>query len=67
MLPVNIRTQSESGTFGNRVTMMTAELPLAERNPRKRLQHVIETTVTDVVGPTVTADAPDALAHEGIG
>jgi WS/DGAT/MGAT family acyltransferase len=44
MLPVNIRTQSESGAFGNRVTMMTAELPLAERNPRKRLQHVIETT-----------------------
>ncbi|MGZ5363882.1 MAG: wax ester/triacylglycerol synthase family O-acyltransferase, partial [Mycobacterium sp.] len=44
MLPVNIRTQDESGAFGNRVTMMSAQLPLAERDPRKRLQHVIETT-----------------------
>ena len=44
LLPVSIRTQHESGAFGNRVTMMTAELPLAERNPRKRLQRVIETT-----------------------
>jgi len=44
LLPVSIRTQHESGALGNRVTMMTAELPLAERNPRKRLQRVIETT-----------------------
>jgi diacylglycerol O-acyltransferase len=44
MLPVNIRTQSEAGTFGNRVTMMSAALPLAEKSPRKRLQRVIETT-----------------------
>jgi WS/DGAT/MGAT family acyltransferase len=44
MLPVNIRTQSESGMFGNRVTMMSAALPLAEKSPRKRLLRVIETT-----------------------
>jgi WS/DGAT/MGAT family acyltransferase len=44
MLPVNIRTQDDTGAFGNRVTMMAAQLPLAERDPRKRLQHVIETT-----------------------
>jgi WS/DGAT/MGAT family acyltransferase len=44
MLPVNIRTQDDTGAFGNRVTMMSAQLPLAERDPRKRLQHVIETT-----------------------
>jgi WS/DGAT/MGAT family acyltransferase len=44
MLPVNVRTQHEAGLFGNRVTMMAAQLPLAERDPRKRLQHVIETT-----------------------
>jgi len=44
MLPVNIRRRDESGTFGNRVTMLAAELPLAERDPRKRLQRVIETT-----------------------
>ena len=44
MLPVNIRTQGESGAFGNRVAMMSAQLPLAERDPRKRLQQVIATT-----------------------
>ena len=44
MLPVNIRTQDDTGAFGNRVTMMSAQLPLAERDPRKRLQHVIATT-----------------------
>jgi WS/DGAT/MGAT family acyltransferase len=44
MLPVNIRAQSESGMFGNRVTMMSAALPLAEKSPRTRLARVIATT-----------------------
>jgi WS/DGAT/MGAT family acyltransferase len=44
MLPVNIRTQDQTGAFGNRVTMMAAELPVAERDPRRRLRRVIETT-----------------------
>jgi WS/DGAT/MGAT family acyltransferase len=44
VLPVNLRTQNESGMMGNRVTMMAAALPLAETSPRKRLQCVIETT-----------------------
>ena len=44
MVPVNIRTQDQSGAFGNRVAMMTAELPLAERSPRRRYARVIETT-----------------------
>jgi WS/DGAT/MGAT family acyltransferase len=44
MLPVNIRTRDQAGAFGNRVTMMAAELPLAERDPRRRLRRVIEST-----------------------
>ncbi|HTF34263.1 MAG TPA: wax ester/triacylglycerol synthase family O-acyltransferase [Myxococcota bacterium] len=44
MVPVNIRTKDQTGAFGNRVAMMSTELPLAERSPRKRLAHVIETT-----------------------
>jgi diacylglycerol O-acyltransferase / wax synthase len=44
MVPVNIRTQDQTGTFGNRVAMMSAELPLAEPSPRKRLAQVIERT-----------------------
>jgi WS/DGAT/MGAT family acyltransferase len=44
MVPVNIRTRDESGAFGNRVTTMSAQLPLAETTPRRRLQRVVETT-----------------------
>ncbi|RIL06337.1 MAG: wax ester/triacylglycerol synthase family O-acyltransferase, partial [Proteobacteria bacterium] len=44
MLPVNVRTQRESGAFGNRVTMMSAPLPLAAKTPRERLRRVSETT-----------------------
>jgi WS/DGAT/MGAT family acyltransferase len=44
MIPVNIRTRDEAGLGGNRVTMVAARLPLEERDPRKRLQRVIETT-----------------------
>jgi WS/DGAT/MGAT family acyltransferase len=44
MIPVNIRTQDESGLPGNRVATVAARLPLDERDPKKRLQRVIETT-----------------------
>ncbi len=44
MIPVNIRTRDESGRPGNRVATVAARLPLEERDPRKRLQRVIETT-----------------------
>jgi diacylglycerol O-acyltransferase / wax synthase len=44
MLPVNLRAPSESGVFGNRVTMMSAPLPLGEKNARARLAHVVATT-----------------------
>ena len=44
MIPVNVRTEDERESMGNRVAMMVAQLPLAERDPRQRLRRVIETT-----------------------
>jgi WS/DGAT/MGAT family acyltransferase len=44
MIPVNLRTAREAGAFGNRVAMLAARLPIDERNPRKRLEQVIDTT-----------------------
>ena len=32
-----------------------------------RAQHVVETSETDVVGPSIAADEPNTLAHESIG
>jgi diacylglycerol O-acyltransferase len=40
MIPVNVRTEAERETMGNRVTMLVARLPLGERDPRRRLQAV---------------------------
>jgi len=44
MIPVNIRSQSERGTLGNRVAQMVAALPLAEDQPRRIFQRVMQTT-----------------------
>jgi WS/DGAT/MGAT family acyltransferase len=44
MIPVSIRTSSERGALGNRVSQMLAALPLDEANPARRLQRVVETT-----------------------
>jgi diacylglycerol O-acyltransferase / wax synthase len=44
MVPVNVRTEQENGTFGNRVSNMTVPLPLVETDPRRRLQRVIDAT-----------------------
>jgi diacylglycerol O-acyltransferase len=44
MVPVNVRTSAEHGTLGNRVSFLLARLPLEERDPRRRLQKVIEAT-----------------------
>jgi WS/DGAT/MGAT family acyltransferase len=41
-VPVSIRTQGD--TIGNRVVMLMAELPIAEREPRERLRKVSATT-----------------------
>src|SRR5579862_6654512 len=44
MLPVNVRSADEREKLGNRVSSMMARLPLAERDPVKRLQLVMQTT-----------------------
>ena len=43
MLPVNIRSASDRD-MGNRIASLVARLPLAERNPRRRLEQVTATT-----------------------
>jgi len=42
MVPVSIRTESESGRFGNRVATLAVPLPLGEPDPRRRLAQVVE-------------------------
>ena len=44
MLPVNVRTAADREKLGNRVSSMMARLPLAERDPVKRFQLVLQTT-----------------------
>jgi diacylglycerol O-acyltransferase / wax synthase len=44
MIPVNVRSETDRESLGNRITMMVARLPLGERDPRRRLQLVSETT-----------------------
>lgn len=43
-IPMSIRTEAERGTTGNRVVMLTAELPIDEEDPRLRLSKIMETT-----------------------
>jgi len=44
--PVNVRTEGEQGQLGNRVSNLIVELPLAERDPLRRLEGVRETMNT---------------------
>ena len=44
MAPVSVRTAGERGTFGNRVSAWIVDLPIAERDPRRRLARIQETT-----------------------
>jgi len=44
LIPVSIRSQSERGALGNRVAQMLATLPIGERDARRRLERVAETT-----------------------
>ncbi len=44
MAPVSVRSESERGTLGNRVSAWILELPLAERDPRRRLARICERT-----------------------
>ncbi len=38
--PVSVRSAEESGTLGNRVSSLVARLPIAERDPARRLESV---------------------------
>jgi WS/DGAT/MGAT family acyltransferase len=42
MVPVSVRDPSQRMTYGNKVSMMTADLPVGERDPRKRVEFVRE-------------------------
>jgi diacylglycerol O-acyltransferase len=44
MLPVNVRTEADRESLGNRVAMVVARLPLDERDPCRRLERVIAET-----------------------
>jgi len=43
-VPVNIRTRTEAGAFGNRVSTVVAPLPIDEPDARRRLERVVGTT-----------------------
>ncbi|MDJ0852695.1 MAG: wax ester/triacylglycerol synthase family O-acyltransferase [Myxococcota bacterium] len=43
-VPMSIRKPSERGEAGNRVVMLMADLPVTERDPRRRLERMSETT-----------------------
>jgi diacylglycerol O-acyltransferase / wax synthase len=42
-IPMSVRTPEQMGTFGNRVSVMIAELPTDEADPVKRLRRINET------------------------
>jgi len=43
MCPVSIRRTADAESLGNKVVMLVAQLPLNERDPRRRLERVIAT------------------------
>jgi len=43
-VPVSTRSDAERGKLGNRVSMLVARLPVAEKNPRQRMERVIAET-----------------------
>jgi len=44
MAPVSVRASHERGTLGNRVSAWMIDLPLAERDPRRRLERIAAAT-----------------------
>jgi WS/DGAT/MGAT family acyltransferase len=43
-IPVNTRGEREHGKLGNRVSLLVAHLPVAESDPRRRMELVVEET-----------------------
>lgn len=46
MIPVNVRRDTETDALGNRVSIMIAQLPLAERDPIERLRSIRDQMTT---------------------
>lgn len=44
MIPVSVRRESERGSFGNRVSLMVAPLPIGIKSPVERLNAITATT-----------------------
>ncbi|HEY2776205.1 MAG TPA: wax ester/triacylglycerol synthase family O-acyltransferase [Candidatus Binatia bacterium] len=44
MTPVSVRTEDERGSFGNRVSAWTVDLPVGEEDPRRQLDAIRRTT-----------------------
>ena len=63
MAPVSVRSAEERGTLGNRVSAWIVPLPLAERDPRKRLEKIRETT--DRLKESKQALGAEALSRVG--
>ena len=57
MAPVSVRGSEERGTLGNRVSAWVVDLPLAERDPRRRMEVIREAT-------TRLKDSKQALGAE---
>lgn len=57
MAPVSVRAAGERGTLGNRVSAWVVDLPIAERDPRRRLELIREAT-------TQLKDSKQALGAE---
>jgi diacylglycerol O-acyltransferase / wax synthase len=57
MAPVSVRSTGERGTLGNRVSAWVVDLPIAERDPRRRLELIREAT-------TRLKDSKQALGAE---
>lgn len=46
LAPVDVRTEDEKGTFGNRIAVLPIDVPLYEEDPLKRLQSVVKYSQT---------------------
>jgi diacylglycerol O-acyltransferase len=45
MIPVNVRDADDRRALGNKVAMLVTDLPVGERDPRRRLERVTERTM----------------------
>jgi len=63
-IPVSTRTEEERGQLGNRVSLLTAQLPVGESDPRRRMALVVEETTRlkqsdQVAGASIVEEVSD--------